>query len=93
MVLAHNTVYQVSHSYIKKLRITQLQKKLFCLAVPGLSRSTLLVAAYGIEFPPRDRTQAPCIGCLESWPLGHRQVPDSYIFIIHFLSSLDLSRI
>ena len=86
MVLAHNTVYQVSHSYIKKLRITQLPKKLFCLAVPGLSRSTLLVAAYGIEFLPRDRTRAPCIGCLESWPLGHRASPRQ----LHFYHSFPL---
>ena len=34
-----------------------------------------LVVACRILFPGRDQTQAPYIGSMESWPLGHQGSP------------------
>ena len=49
----------------------------YYLAMQGLSCSMqdLLVAVCGIYSLTRDRTQAPCIGSMESSPLDHQGSP------------------
>ena len=72
--------------FITSLFIYFLNIYLFILAVPGLSCNMwdLLIAACRLlscgmravsSSPTRDRTQDPCIGSVESYPLNHQGSP------------------
>ena len=82
---------------------------LFILAAPGLSCSTWIFSCdmqtlscgrhVGPSSPTRDRTQAPCIGSVASYPLDHQGSPQASVFFFKlinlflylFLAALGLS--
>ena len=87
MVLAHNMCIRYHTVTLKKKTII-----LFGCARAWL-RHTLSCSIWDLVSRPGIEPGPPA---LAAWGLGHwatRQVPDSYILIIPFLSSLDLSRI
>ena len=64
-------------------------KNLFILAEPGLSCGMHPLSCNmhaGSSSPTRDRTQAPCIGNAEFYPLGHEGSPFMEMFLVQFFA-------